>query len=63
MVLSDVFFVPDLVKRSKDNFRRLFNVTEAYAKGWVVTFGGPHGDILTHTATRTSFLLTKQRGL
>jgi hypothetical protein len=63
MVLSDVLFVPAPVKCSKDHFHRLFSVTEACAKGWVVTFGGPHGDILTHTATSTSVPLTKQRGL
>ena len=61
MVLFDALFVPDLVKRSKDHLQRLFSVTGACAKGWVVTFGGPHGNILTHTATRTSFPLTKQR--
>jgi hypothetical protein len=63
MVLSDDLFVPDLIKRSKDHFHRLFNVTSACAKGWYVQFGGIHGDDLTHTATNTSFLLTKLRGL
>jgi len=63
MVLSDVLFVPDIIKRSKDYFHRLLSVAEACTKGWVVTFGGPHGDILTYMATKTSFPLTKQRGL
>ena len=63
MVLHDVLFVPDLVTRSKDHFHRLFSVTEACAKGWVVTFGGSHGDLLTHTASSTSFPLTHHRGL
>jgi hypothetical protein len=63
MVLHDVLFVPDLVTRSKDHFHRLFSVTEACAKGWVVTFGGSNGDLLTHTATSTSFPLTHHHGL
>ncbi len=63
MVLFDVLFVPDLNKRSKDHFHRLFSVTEACAKGWSVSFGSAHRDILTHTATNTAFPLTKHRGL
>jgi hypothetical protein len=63
MVLTGVPFVPDLVKCSKDHFHRHFSVAEACAKGWFVTFGGPHGDVLTHTATSTSFPLTNHRGL
>ena len=63
MVLSEVLFVPDLIKRFEDNCHRLFSVTTACAKEWAVAFGGTHGDILTHTTTKTSFPLTKIRGL
>jgi len=59
MVMSDILFVPDLIKHSKDHFHRLFNVTWACAKGWSLHFGGSHGDTLTHTATNTCFPLNK----